>query len=87
MINEIVPTGEIQNLTDHLNQVDSTGLFVCNLYFKSKHTIQIFSIYSTKCTHEPERDGQIPFLDTMIIKMPDNTVKLKVYRKTTHMDQ
>ena len=64
---EIVPNGEIENLTDHLNKVDNTG--------------------SIKFTHKPEQNEQIPFLDTMIIRKPDNTVKLKVYRKSTHTDQ
>ena len=64
---EIVNKGEIENLTEHLNQVDHTG--------------------SIKFTHEPEKDGQIPFLDTMIIRQPDKSVKLKVYRKSAHTDQ
>ena len=43
---EIVQKGEIENLTEHLNQVDNTSAITF--------------------THEPEWDGQIPFLDTLI---------------------
>ena len=45
---------------------------------------------SIKFTHEEESDGTIPFLDTlivMIVRKPDRTVKLLVYRKKTHTDQ
>ena len=64
---EIIAKGEIDNLTEHLNQTDPTG--------------------NIKFTHEPESDGAIPFLDTLIVKKPDGTVKLLVYRKKTHTDQ
>ena len=42
---EIIKDGEVNNLTEHLNQVDQTG--------------------NIKFTHEQDKDGQIPFLDTL----------------------
>ncbi|XP_072021455.1 uncharacterized protein [Amphiura filiformis] len=36
-----------------------------------------------KFTYEEEKDGQIPFLDTFLIRKQDGTVKLLVYRKKT----
>ena len=45
---EIIKDGEVDNLTEHLNQVDQTG--------------------NIKFTHEQEKDGQIPLLDTLIVR-------------------
>ena len=42
---------------------------------------------SIKFTHEPEKNGQIPFLDTLITRRKDGSIKLLVYRKATHTDQ
>ena len=64
---EIIKDGEVDNLTEHLNQVDQTSNF--------------------KFTHEQEKDGQIPFLDTLIVRKEDGTVKLLVQRKKPHTDQ
>ena len=42
---------------------------------------------SIKFMHEPENNGQIPFLDTLITRREDGSIKLLVYRKATHTDQ
>ena len=42
---------------------------------------------SIKFMHEPENNGQIPFLVTLITRREDGSIKLLVYRKATHTDQ
>ena len=64
---EIIDRGQIQHLTDHLNQVDPTD--------------------NIKFTFEEESNGQIAFLDTKIIRKPDGSIKLDIYRKPTHTNQ
>ena len=64
---EGIRKGEVDRLTDHLNQTDPPN--------------------SIKFTYEQEKDGSIPFLDTLIIHKPDGSVKLCVYRKKTHTHQ
>ena len=64
---EIVKNDGIQQLTDHLNQVDET------------HNIQF--------TYEIEKEGSIPFLDTLITRLRDRNFKFSVYRKTSHTDE
>ena len=61
---EIIKKGQVDNLTQHLNQSDKIG--------------------SIKFTYEEEN---IHFLDTLIVRKEDGTVKLLLYRKPTHTDQ
>ena len=51
------------------------------------HINQVDQSNSIKFTYEQEKDGTIPFLDTLIVRKSDGTVKLLVYRKPTHTDQ
>ena len=37
-------------------------------------------------TEDAKADGSLPFLDTLIHKMPDNSLITSVYRKPTHTD-
>ncbi|CAH1271346.1 Hypp4630 [Branchiostoma lanceolatum] len=38
-------------------------------------------------TYEEEEKGTLPFLDTLLVRKGDGSVKLLVYRKSTHTDQ
>ena len=40
-----------------------------------------------KFTYEEEEDKQIPFLDTLLVRQEDGSVKLLVYRKKSHTNQ
>ena len=42
---------------------------------------------SIKFSHEVETDNTIPFLDTLLERKEDGSVKVKVYRKRTHNNQ
>ena len=64
---EVIKKGEAENLTQHLNTIDSTG--------------------SIKFTYEAEEKGSIAFLDTLLVRREDGSIKLKVYRKKTHTNQ
>ena len=64
---EIIDRGQVQNLTDHRDQIDPTG--------------------KIKFAFEEEADGCIAFLDTKVIRKPDGSIKLDIYRKPTHTNQ
>ena len=64
-IMEIGKKGCEQQLTAHLNTIDTT----CHIKF----------------TYESE--GSMPFLDTLMVRKEDGTIKLLIYRKKTHTDQ
>ena len=51
------------------------------------HLNTIDKTNSIKFTHEEEKSGKIPFLDTLIVRKPNGAIKLLVYRKPTHTDQ
>ena len=42
---------------------------------------------SIKFTYEEETNNTIPFLDTLLERRPDGSVKVQVYRKKTHTNQ
>ncbi|XP_072039565.1 uncharacterized protein [Amphiura filiformis] len=51
------------------------------------HINQIDKAGNIKFTYETESDQQIAFLDTLIVKKQDGSIKLLVYRKKTQTDQ
>ena len=51
------------------------------------HLNTIDDTNSIKFTYEEEKEGKMPFLDTLIVRREDGSVKLLVYRKSTHTDQ
>ncbi len=51
------------------------------------HINQADDTNSIKFTCEEEVDVQLPFLDALIIRKPDGSLKLQVYRKQTHTNQ
>ncbi len=51
------------------------------------HINTIDATGNIKFTFEQEDAGKIPFLDTLIVRKEDGSVKLLVYRKSTHTDQ
>ena len=53
----------------------------------TEHINKVDPSGSIKFTYEKEEDGKLPFLDTIIVRKEDGSVKLLVYRKPTHTDQ
>ena len=53
----------------------------------TEHLNSIDPTGSIKFTYEQESEGSIPFLDTLITRKQDGSVKLSIYRKKTHTDQ
>ena len=53
----------------------------------TEHLNSVDSTGSITFTYEEETEGQIPFLDTLLIRKEDGNVKSLVYRKKTHTDQ
>ncbi|XP_072030495.1 uncharacterized protein [Amphiura filiformis] len=53
----------------------------------TSHINQIDKTGNIKFTYEKEENQQIAFLNTLIVKKPDGSIKLLVYRKKTHTDQ
>jgi len=53
----------------------------------TSHLNSIDPSRSIQFTDEPEKDDSIPFLDALITKKHDGSLKTTVYRKATHTDQ
>ena len=51
------------------------------------HINSVDDTNSIKFTFEEETSGQLPFLDALIMRKPDGSLKLQVYRKKTHTNQ
>ena len=54
---------------------------------KTDHLNKVDITNSIEFTHEMESEGKIPFLDTLIVRKDDVSVKVLVCRKKTHIDQ
>ena len=59
---------------------------VSNVQKLTDHINQADKSGSIKFTYEQESEGSLPFLDTLIVRKADGTIKLQVYRKPTHTD-
>ncbi|CAH1258851.1 Hypp2092 [Branchiostoma lanceolatum] len=62
----------------------------CRWRFCGENTVPNAAEFPTgniQFTYEEEQNGTLPFLDTLLVRKEDGTVKLLVYRKTTNTDQ
>ena len=50
------------------------------------HLNSIYDTNSIKFTYKEETNGVIPFLDLLINRQPDKTVKIQIHRKPTPSD-
>ncbi|XP_072048289.1 uncharacterized protein [Amphiura filiformis] len=70
-----------------LRYVDDTFVVIKREHF-SEFTEHINSQSDhIKFTSEVEADGQLPFLDTLVKRSEDGSLRVSVYRKPTHTDQ
>ena len=53
----------------------------------TEHLNTVDPTNSIKFTHEEEENNTLPFLDTLLVRKADGSVKVKVYRKKTHTNQ
>ena len=53
----------------------------------TEHLNTVDSTNSIKFTHEEEVDRSLPFLDTLLTRKEDGSVKLQVYWEKTHTNQ
>ncbi|XP_072039403.1 uncharacterized protein [Amphiura filiformis] len=53
----------------------------------TEHRNKVDETGNIKFTYEEEKDCSIPFLDTLVVRKQDGSIKLLIYRKKTHTDQ
>ena len=70
-----------------MRYVDDTFV-VINKDYAQQFTDYINSLNQhIKFTNDPETEGTLPFLDTLVKRQADGSLKVNVYRKPTHTDQ
>ncbi|XP_072028445.1 uncharacterized protein [Amphiura filiformis] len=53
----------------------------------TEHLNKVDETGNIKFTYEEEEVSSIPFLDTLVVRKQDGSIKLLIYRKKTHTDQ